>query len=376
MPKILIADDEANILMLTSILFRDIGFEVIGAVDGEEAIEKAISEHPDIIVTDLIMPKKGGHDVCRHIRNVPELAHIPIIILSAMGDEYSKITGFEEGADDYITKPFNIDELKARVNALLMRSEGRNSSSTRPTPDLPAPSDQKNSLLAPVSTGLSKLDECLFGGVPKGSNILLTGPLGLGKSSFARSFIVGGLQASEAGLFVAIDDNPSHIRNEMDQKLDKTTAHHENIRNLRFVDGYSWCSPNGSSSEQFAVTGSLELNALSSVISDAGATVGQTVQEKRGGRRVIDSISSLCLHFSLAEVQRFVNQISRTALAFGGVTTLFILEEGTVTPQVLNNIKYIMDGIIQFGRINDKQHVRVSSMKWSKYKPDWIPLEG
>jgi len=319
------------------------------------------------------MPKKGGHDVCRHIRNVPELAHVPIIILSAMGDEYSKITGFEEGADDYITKPFNIDELKARVNALLMRSEARNQPSAQPAPDLPAP---KETLSEPVPTGLAKLDACLYGGVPKGSNILLTGPLGLGKSSFARSFIMGGLQASEAGLFVAIDDNPSHIRHEMDQKLTKNTNHHENIRNLRFVDGYSWCSPNGSSSEKFAVTGSLELNALSSVISDAGATVGQTVQEKRGGRRVIDSISSLCLRFSLAEVQRFVNQVSRTALAFGGVTTLFILEEGTVTPQVLNNIKYIMDGIIQFDRIDNKQHLRVGSMKWSKYKPDWIPLEA
>jgi len=377
MTRILIADDEPNILMLTGVLFRDMGFEVHSASNGAEAIQKACEIKPDIVVTDVIMPQKDGFEVCRAIRNHPEICDIPIIILSAMGDEYNKISGFEGGADDYITKPFNIEELKIRVKSMLARHKARKRNL------VPHKTESSEKILEidheieieHISTGLELLDNCLFGGVPKGSNILVIGNLGKGKSSFARRFISEGLRNGERCLFVAVDDSPMQIRKKLSLELNRQVSEFEDIGMIRFVDAYSWSSLTHIDQEAFAINGILELNQLSGVISDAGYELGQTIQNKLGGRRVIDSISSLLINFELPSVQRFMNQIGRTALAFGGVTTLFIMEEGTVSEQVLNNIKYIMDGVIEFAEIKGEKSVRVSSMKWIKSNNQWNLLD-
>ncbi len=373
--KILVADDEPNILMLTGVLFKSMGFEVISATNGEDAIQKAIAEKPDIIVTDVIMPYKDGFEVCRTVRNTPEIADTPIIILSAMGDEYNKITGFEGGADDYVTKPFNVEELKARVKALLLRYRSHSSTPKLETPVIKAPdSSDSDVFIELISTGIPELDECLYGGVPKGSNILVLGNLGKGKSSFSRKFVSEGLKNGDRCLMVAIDDNPKQIRRQISVESGQSVEEAEKIGLIRFVDAYSWTSFTQSQDEPFAVNGILELNQLSGVISDAGFELGHTVQNKLGGRRVLDSISSLLVNFELPSVQRFISQIARTAIAFGGVTTLFIMEEGTVTEQVLNNIKYIMDGVIEFGEVDGRRAVRITSMKWTKYMNKWTFL--
>jgi KaiC/GvpD/RAD55 family RecA-like ATPase len=108
------------------------------------------------------------------------------------------------------------------------------------------------------------------------------------------------------------------------------------------------------------------------VIADASAELGQTIQVKAGGRRVLDSISSLLVNFELPSVQRFLSQVARTAIAFGGVTTIFTLEEGTVSEQVLNNVKYLMDGVIELKEENGQSMARVANMKWISYSKDWI----
>ncbi len=361
MATILIADDEPHILTLTRAIFESVDMTVVTANNGEEAIEKVETLKPDIVITDLIMPKKNGFDVCRHIRNSPDLSEIPIIILSALGDEYNKITGFEGGADDYVTKPFSVEELKARVRVLLHRSQ---------------PSAPKGELsVETVATGLGGLDEVLKGGLPKGSNILVIGKTGQGKSSFARRFVAEGLKNSEKGLFVAIDDDPKRVREQIELPLNQPISYYEKLATFRIVDAYSWSSFQAIENEAFAVQGMLELNQLAGVISDAGFDLGQTVQQKMGGRRVLDSISSLLVNFDLASAQRFLSQIARTALAFGGITTLFILEEGSISDQVLNNTKYIMDGILEFADVDGKQSVRVVSMKWANYSKQWIPIQ-
>ena len=332
MTTILIADDEPNIVMLASVMFTDMGMTVVSAQNGEEAIQKAIESRPDLIITDIIMPLKDGFEVCKAIRNHTDISDTPIIILSALGDEYNKITGFEGGADDYITKPFNIDELKARTKALLLRYDARKKS----MPPEPIPNPKPDPIVPPISsktdfslleTGIPKLDESLFGGLPEGSNILITGPIGTGKSSFARQFITKGIRQSERTLVIAVDDSPTQIRHGLTTQLDKAIDHYESMDLVRFVDAYSWSSLNGQSTERFAVNGMLDLTSLASIISDASYEIGQTVQAKLGGRRVIDSISSLFVEFDLSTAQRFLNQIARTALAFGGVTTLFVLEQ-------------------------------------------------
>ena len=102
--RVLIADDDPNVHQSLNVYFRKEGYDVISAYDGEEAIEKAKSLHPDMIVLDIMMPKADGLTVCREIRRDMTT---PIIMLTAKGEEIDKLLGLELGADDYITKPFS-----------------------------------------------------------------------------------------------------------------------------------------------------------------------------------------------------------------------------------------------------------------------------
>lgn len=366
--KILLADDEENIRLLGEKLLREAGYVVILAANGDEAVEKAISEKPDLVITDIKMPKKTGFEVCKALRSDPVLSRVPILILSALGDEFNKLTGFEGGANDFITKPFRTEELKERV-ALLLEREIK--SAKRAAPSRIA-AEEEIFKLTQIPTGVEILDKMLGGGLPKGSNILLIGPLGRGKSTFARRFIAEGLSQGEKCLFVAVDDDPILVRSELKKMTRKVSAELENNNALRFVDAYTWTSAEKRPQEKYRIEGVLNLEQLSDLISRAGNDIGQSVQQKSGGRRVVDSISSLFVNFELPAVQRFLSQIGHTALAFGGVTTLFVLEEGSVSEQIVNNIKYLMDGVLEFKEDLGKKRIRVSSMKWFKFGNEWF----
>ena len=116
--KILIVDDEKLLVKGIKFNFEQEGFEVETAYDGEEALKLARDKSIDIIILDLMLPKIDGLSVCQKIR---DFSRVPIIMLTAKTDDMDKILGLEYGADDYLTKPFNILELKARVKAILRR---------------------------------------------------------------------------------------------------------------------------------------------------------------------------------------------------------------------------------------------------------------
>lgn len=117
--KIVVADDEQAILrMLTRNLTRR-GYEVVTAADGEEALNRIEETLPDLVILDLMMPRLDGLEVCRQVR---EWSQMPIIILSARGEETRKVEALDLGADDYLTKPFGMDELLARVRVALRRA--------------------------------------------------------------------------------------------------------------------------------------------------------------------------------------------------------------------------------------------------------------
>ncbi len=117
--KIMVADDSfESVELLQSVLSRE-GYEVIIAFDGEEAIHKAHQEKPDLLLLDIMMPKIDGYEVCRRLKADPDTMRIPILILTARGDIPDKVKGLGLGAEDYFTKPFNIQELVARVQARL-----------------------------------------------------------------------------------------------------------------------------------------------------------------------------------------------------------------------------------------------------------------
>ena len=116
---VLVVDDEKNIVQLARLYLNKEGYEVEAAFDGLEALKKAKSVRPDLIILDIMMPEMDGLDVCRELRKT---SNVPIIILTARDDDVDRIVGLEIGADDYVTKPFNPRELVARVKAVLRRT--------------------------------------------------------------------------------------------------------------------------------------------------------------------------------------------------------------------------------------------------------------
>jgi two-component system response regulator RegX3 len=119
MPKILVVDDEESLLETVRYALSRESFEVVVARDGAEAIRQFEAERPDLLVLDLMLPVLGGIDVCRRIRAT---SRVPILMLTARDGEVDRVVGLEMGADDYVTKPFSLRELVARVRALLRRA--------------------------------------------------------------------------------------------------------------------------------------------------------------------------------------------------------------------------------------------------------------
>lgn len=125
MAKVLIVEDEPAMVAGLRDNFEFEGYEVITAPDGVAGLERALKESPDLVVLDVMMPRMSGLDVCRHLK--AKRPSVPVIMLTARGQEVDKVVGLELGADDYVTKPFSIRELLARVKAVLRRSSGATS---------------------------------------------------------------------------------------------------------------------------------------------------------------------------------------------------------------------------------------------------------
>ena len=122
--RILVVDDDKEVLRLMRAYLEDSGFEVLAAFDGESAMHTIRREHPDLVLLDLMLPDRDGWDVTRTIRADASLKHTPIIMLTARVDDTDKIVGLEMGADDYVTKPYNPREVVARVKARLRIQQG------------------------------------------------------------------------------------------------------------------------------------------------------------------------------------------------------------------------------------------------------------
>lgn len=121
--KILVVDDESSIVTLLQFNIEKAGFDVVTAEDGRAGYELALSEKPDLIVLDLMLPEMDGIEVCKQLRQ--DKVETPILMLTAKDDELDKIIGLELGADDYLTKPFSPREVVARIKAILRRSAGK-----------------------------------------------------------------------------------------------------------------------------------------------------------------------------------------------------------------------------------------------------------
>lgn len=118
--KILVVDDEPHMIKLVEANLQAAGYEVWGAADGRSALEAVERERPDLVILDIMLPRMDGYEVCRRIR---EYSAVPILMLTARGSEMDLVHGFDVGADDYLIKPFAVNELLVRVRAILKRSK-------------------------------------------------------------------------------------------------------------------------------------------------------------------------------------------------------------------------------------------------------------
>ena len=121
MTKILIAEDEPDIRELVAFTLRFAGYEVVTAANGEEAVQQAVKELPDLALMDVRMPRMTGYDACRAMKANPELKDIPVVFLSAKGQEGEIATGLEAGAEEYLLKPFAPDQLTSHVKTILAK---------------------------------------------------------------------------------------------------------------------------------------------------------------------------------------------------------------------------------------------------------------
>lgn len=124
--KILLVDDEQDILEIIGYNLSQEGYQVFTASNGREAVEKAEKELPNLIILDVMMPEMDGMEACEHIRRIPSLQNTIITFLTARGEDYSQVAGFDAGADDYITKPVKPKVLVSKVKALLRRVKEEN----------------------------------------------------------------------------------------------------------------------------------------------------------------------------------------------------------------------------------------------------------
>lgn len=119
--KILLVDDEPDVLEIVGYNLAQEGYQIVTAVNGKDAVEKARKEIPSLIIMDVMMPEMDGMEACENIRKIPELNNVIITFLTARNEDYSQVAGFDAGADDYITKPIKPKLLVSKVKALLRR---------------------------------------------------------------------------------------------------------------------------------------------------------------------------------------------------------------------------------------------------------------
>jgi CheY-like chemotaxis protein/KaiC/GvpD/RAD55 family RecA-like ATPase len=388
--KIFIADDDRFFRELYQMVLGEEGYDVTFAITGSEAVEKWPGNTPDLIILDVLMPGLNGYEVCTKLREMPDFALTPILMLTGLSADEDKIKGYNVGADDFLTKPFSPKVFRERVKNILERSKARKvpapapapaPAAAEPTPQ-PAPAEAPAAAPAPqkpaeavrtLGPGADVFEELFGGPMPHGVNVLMTGSLGSGKSSLSRLFLADGLKHGEKGMFICLDESPGRIRQTLAAKNGVDAAASEAGGALRFIDAYSWSGGRIPAEEPFAVKGALDLSELSSLVTEAAEELEQTEGAKKGGRRVLDSLSSLFLKFDLPYIQRFIAYLARSG-QFAEVTTFFIIEQGTCDEQALNNIKYLMDGVLEFKQDDQRFLAKVQSLKWAPAKPEWLDL--
>lgn len=362
MNSLLAICDDPGLLRLIQTVFPTQNYQVYAADSAEKGVEILRKTLPTLVLVHLEADKGKSLAFCKFLRKSAKTRDLPLLLLA-------------DGPDDYLRKPFGLDELYAKIKKLTWDAESRAKGEIIDSSllDFAIEDDtQREFTVQKSATGIEAFDNLTRGGLPKGSNVLVIGKVGASKSYFGRSFVKAGLQNHEPCLYVALDDNPFMIRQELTKMLGNPLDDYQSL--FCMVDAYNWGGGHNESREEFVLRGNLNLTKLGGLVSDASESIGQDSDHKVGGRRVIDSVTSLMVNFKLQELQTFFFQITRTALAYGHISTIFTLEEGTLEERLLNNLIAMMDGVIEMERRDDGPYIRIRHMKWINYEHSWIKL--
>ena len=148
MTKIVIVEDEQGLQTILKYNLEKDGYQTIPVMDGKKAVETILNEEPDLILLDWMLPHVSGVEICKTVRQNHDIRHIPVLMLTARGDEADKVSGLSIGADDYMTKPFSVPELMARIKALLRRAPPKPPKKTKIFADLTVDFDKKQVMRA------------------------------------------------------------------------------------------------------------------------------------------------------------------------------------------------------------------------------------
>ncbi|HAQ06144.1 MAG TPA: DNA-binding response regulator [Bacillus bacterium] len=234
--KVLVVDDEQSIVTLLRYNLEQAGYTVVTAMDGEEGINRAAEENPDLMVLDLMLPKLDGIEVCKQLRQ--QRIMVPILMLTAKDDEFDKVLGLELGADDYMTKPFSPREVVARVKAILRRVQTQ----PEPVPEIPETEGQ-------VRIGelkiLPEFYEAYFMGellelTPKEFELLLYLANHKGRVMTRDQLLSAVWNYDFAGDTRIVDVHISHLR----EKIEQNTKKPSYIKTIRGL-GYKLEEPKG-----------------------------------------------------------------------------------------------------------------------------------
>ena len=217
-------------------------------------------------------------------------------------------------------------------------------------------------LMNRLKTGIVGLDRMIEGGIPEKASIILIGPPGCGKSTLAKQFIAQGIKEKQEAMYVTLDSSPDEITSSM-----KTFGWRSGSL-LNFIDAYSWRVGKGKGKHTISNLGNVnELNIeISAVIQE------QTKSKIK--RSVFDSISTLLIYANPSLVVKFIPVLLAKEKQ-GGYTNILILEEGVHDAKTVTTLNYVTDGVIEFKMEGDKRFLRISRMKNTKHKRDWVEFK-
>jgi KaiC/GvpD/RAD55 family RecA-like ATPase len=223
--------------------------------------------------------------------------------------------------------------------------------------------------LTKSSSGIKKLDEMLGGGFPQSGTIMITGPAGVGKSTFCQQFLNQGVTGDEPTVYITLDAAPDDIIDEMKKMGWKTNGFLDGTKMI-FLDAYSW-KVGGSKEEPWkkVLQGGLDINSLNVMFSEILNKI--RVEKKRS---IFDSVSTLLLYIPSEIVVKFIPIIIAKGRSFK-TTQIIVLEGGIHGDQLVNTLNYLSDGVIEMKLDGNKRFMRVSKMKGTSVSRDWLEFK-